>query len=102
MYFQTGTLKWKLVYLSLGHNGNDGNTNSLDIKSSPPGTPQSNPSSTSTGGGGQSTGCGQSGGNTGGVCGGNKMMAIRVQMLDDSITLFQVQVNWRLILRKWT
>ena len=27
----------------------------------------------------------------GGVCGG-KMMAIRVQMLDESITLFQVQV----------
>ena len=28
----------------------------------------------------------------GGVCGG-KMMAIRVQMLDESITLFQVQVK---------
>ena len=79
-----------------GQNGNDGNTNILDIKTSPPGTPQSNPSSSSTGGGGQSTGCGQSGGNTGGVCGGNKMMAIRVQMLDDSITLFQVQVKYTL------
>ena len=33
--------------------------------------------------------------NGGGVCGGaaNKMMALRVQMLDDSITLFQVQVR---------
>lgn len=30
--------------------------------------------------------------NGGGVCGG-KMMAIRVQMLDESITLFQVQVK---------
>ena len=82
-------------YCSIGQNGNDGNIDSLDIKTSPPGTPQSNPSSSSTGGGGQSTGCGQSGGQAGGVCGGNKMMAIRVQMLDDSITLFQVQVFQR-------
>ena len=77
-----------------GQNGDDGNQDILDIKSSPPGTPQSK-SSSSTGGGGQATGCGQTGGSSGGggVCGGNKMMAIRVQMLDDSITLFQVQVE---------
>ena len=34
----------------------------------------------------------RNGGSGGGVCGG-KMMAIRVQMLDESITLFQVQVK---------
>ena len=75
-----------------GQNGDDGNQNDLDVKSSPPGTPQSQ-SSSSTGKGGQNTGCGQTGDSKGGgVCGGNKMMVIRVQMLDDSITLFQVQV----------
>jgi hypothetical protein len=77
-----------------GQNGDDGSQDILDIKSSPPGTPQSKTSS-STGEEGQASGCGQTGGSSGGggVCGGNKMMAIRVQMLDDSITLFQVQVK---------
>ena len=79
---------------SKGQNGDDGNQNNIDIKTSPPGTPESK-SSSSSGGGGQATGCGHTGGSSGGggVCGGNKMMAIRVQMLDDSITLFQVQVQ---------
>ena len=84
----------KLHYLLLlGENGDARNQNDLDVKSSPPGTPESK-SSSSTGEGGQATGCGQTGSSSGGggVCGGNKMMAIRVQMLDDSITLFQVQV----------
>ena len=83
--------------LFLGENGDARNQNNLDVKSSPPGTPESK-SSSSTGEGGQATGCGQTGSSSGGggVCGGNKMMAIRVQMLDDSITLFQVQVRKRI------
>ena len=84
------------LFVVLGENGDARNQNNLDVKSSPPGTPESK-SSSSTGEGGQATGCGQTGSSSGGggVCGGNKMMAIRVQMLDDSITLFQVQVGRR-------
>ena len=86
------------LFTVLGENGDARNQNNLDVKSSPPGTPESK-SSSSTGEGGQATGCGQTGSSSGGggVCGGNKMMAIRVQMLDDSITLFQVQVRKRMI-----
>ena len=85
------------LFIVLGENGDARNQNNLDVKSSPPGTPESK-SSSSTGEGGQATGCGQTGSSSGGggVCGGNKMMAIRVQMLDDSITLFQVQVRKRI------
>ena len=88
------------LFIVLGENGDARNQNNLDVKSSPPGTPESK-SSSSTGEGGQATGCGQTGSSSGGggVCGGNKMMAIRVQMLDDSITLFQVQVRKRIIRR---
>ena len=88
------------LFVVLGENGDARNQNNLDVKSSPPGTPESK-SSSSTGEGGQATGCGQTGSSSGGggVCGGNKMMAIRVQMLDDSITLFQVQVRKRIIRR---
>ena len=88
------------LFFVLGENGDARNQNNLDVKSSPPGTPESK-SSSSTGEGGQATGCGQTGSSSGGggVCGGNKMMAIRVQMLDDSITLFQVQVRKRIIRR---